>query len=63
MKDKFLEVLDAEIAYMEMTENLSEEEQEQLDELWGKSVEHQRLKAMIREAIFEVDKIDNTDTN
>lgn len=52
MIDKFLEALNAEIAYMEMTEDLSEEEQHRLDEIWEKSVEHQRLKAMIKEAIL-----------
>lgn len=52
MTDKFLEALDAEIAYMEMTEGLPEEEQHKLDEIWEKSVEHQRLRAMIKEAIL-----------
>lgn len=52
MTDKFLEALEAEIAYMEMTENLSEKEQEKLDREWEKSVEHQRLKAFIKAAIL-----------
>lgn len=37
---------------MEMTEGLPEEEQHKLDEIWEKSVEHQRLRAMIKEAIL-----------
>ena len=52
MGDKFLEAIDAEIAYMKRTENLSEEERDKADEEWEKSEAHQTLKAYIRAAIL-----------
>ncbi len=52
MDDKFLEALDAEIAYMERTKGLSEEEQKKADEKWMKSKEHKQLVKFFKEALL-----------
>ena len=52
MDDKFVKALDAEIAYMDRTKDLSEEEQEKADEEWFQSTEHKILKAYIKDALL-----------
>lgn len=52
MADKILELLDAEIAHMERTKNLSEKKQMKADAKWMKSKEHKQLVEIFREAIL-----------
>jgi len=52
MADKFLEVLDAEIEFIESTANLSEEEQMKADAVWANSKEHKALKAYVKAAVL-----------
>lgn len=52
MSDKFLELLDAEIAHMEKTKNLSEKEQIKADKKWMNSKEHKQLAELLTEAIL-----------
>lgn len=52
MADKFLELLDAEIAHMERTKDLPEKEQMKADAKWMRSKEHRQLAEIVTEAIL-----------